>query len=133
VAEQPSVDQRISDKMSEWLAQLAAKTNPRKALEKFLKLHPPAFRGEADPMQAEEWLRHIVKILDVMECTKNQRVAFTTFMFQGEAEQWWEMVKGGAESTGEELTWSFLVKKFNEKYILEVTKDKLALEFQELK
>jgi len=80
-------------------------------------------------MQAKEWLRQIVKILDVMECTKNQRVTFTTFIFQGEVEHWWEMVKGEAESAGEELTWSFLVKKFNEKYISEVAKDKLALEF----
>jgi len=60
-------------------------------------------------------------------------VTFTTFMFQGEAEHWWEMVKDGAKSAGEELTWNFLVKKFNEKYILGVAKDKLALEFQELK
>ena len=68
-----------------------------------------------------------------MECTESQIVAFTTFMFQGEAEHWWEMVKGGAKSAGEELTWNFLVKKFNEKYILGVAKDKLPLEFQELK
>ena len=37
-------------------------------------------------MQAEEWLRQIEKILDVMECTEGKRVAFTTFMFQREAE-----------------------------------------------
>ena len=54
-------------------------------------------------------------------------------MFQGEEEHWWEMIKGGVKSAGEELTWSFLVKKFNEKYTPEVPKDKLALEFQELK
>ena len=54
-------------------------------------------------------------------------------MFQGEAEHWWEMVKGGAKSAGKELTWNFLVKKFNEKYIPGVAKDKLAMKFQELK
>ena len=43
------------------------------------------------------------------------------------------MVKGGAKSLGEEIFWNFLVKKFNEKYILEVAKDKLTLELQELK
>ena len=133
MAEQPSVDQRILDKMPEWLAQLAVRTKPHKALEQFQKLHPPVFKGEADPMQAEERLRQIEKILDVMECTEGQRVAFTTFMCQREAEHWWEMVKSGAKSAGEELTWNFLVKKFNEKYIPGVAKDKLAMEFQELK
>jgi len=57
MAEQLSVDQRIPNKMPEWLAQLLTRTNPHKALEQFQKLHPPAFKGEADPMQAEEWLR----------------------------------------------------------------------------
>ena len=54
-------------------------------------------------------------------------------MFQGEAERWWEMIKGGAKTLGKEISWSFLVKKFNEKYILGVVKDKLAMEFQDLK
>ena len=64
-----------------------------------------------------------------MECTENQWVSFTSFMFQGEAERWWEMVKGRAKTLGEEISWNFLVKKFNEKYILGVEKDKLAMEF----
>jgi len=68
-----------------------------------------------------------------MEYTEGQRVAFTTFMFQREAEHRWEMVKSEAKSAGEELTWNFLVKKFNEKYIWGIAKDKLAMEFQELK
>ena len=33
----------------------------------------------------------------------------------------------------EEITWDFLIKKFNEKYIPGVVRYKFALEFQELK
>ena len=62
----------------------------------------------------------------------SQRVTFTTFIFQGEVEHWWEMVKDGAKSAGEEIVWNFLVKKLYKKYIPGVTKDKLAMEFQEL-
>jgi len=125
--------QKIPDVMPGWLARLATKSNPHRALEQFQKLNPPAFKGEADPIQAEEWLRRIEKILTVMECNENQKVSFTSFMFQGEAEHWWDMVKGGANSLREKVSWNFLVKKFNEKYIPGVAKDKLALEFQELK
>ena len=71
--------------MPEWLAQLTTRSKSHKTLEHFQKLHPPAFKGEANPMQAEEWLHHIEKILDIMECTENQRVPFTSFMLQGEA------------------------------------------------
>ena len=68
-----------------------------------------------------------------MEWTESQRVIFTTFMFQRDAEHWWKMVKGGAKSAGEELTWNFLVKKFNENISRGGAKNKLAMEFNELK
>ena len=41
--------------------------------------------------------------------------------------------KNGAKHLKEEITWDFLVKKLNEKYILSVVKDKLAMEFQKLR
>ena len=44
-----------------------------------------------------------------------------------------EITKVVAEMPEKEITLIFLVKKLNEKYILNVTRDKLALEFQELK
>ena len=43
------------------------------------------------------------------------------------------MVKSGAKTLGEEISWNLLVKRFNEKYIPRVAKDKLTMEFQKLK
>jgi len=133
LSRQSNANRGVPDRIPDWLLQLASANNPRRALEQFQKLNPPAFRGGVDPIQAEEWLRQIEKILDVMECTETQRVSFASFMFQGEAERWWEMVKGGAKNLGREISWNFLVAKFNEKYIPGVVKDRLAMEFQELK
>lgn len=42
-------------------------------------------------------------------------------------------MKNGAKALGEEINWKFLVNKFTEKYISEIARDKLAMEFQELK
>ena len=61
--------------------------NQHKALEQFQKLKPPAFKGELDPIQAKG--HQIKKILGLIECTESQKVTFTTFMLQGEAEHWW--------------------------------------------
>ena len=36
----------------------------------------------------------------------------------------------GGKSAGEELSWNFLVKKFNKKYIPGVAKDKFAMDFE---
>ena len=85
VVEQPNANRKIPDRMLEWLVQLTTISNTRRALKQFQKLNPPMFKGGADPIQAEEWLRQIEKILDVMKCTENQRLSFTSFMFQGEA------------------------------------------------
>ena len=57
MVEQLNENQRISDRMPEWLAQLTTGSKLHKALEQFQKLYPSAFKGEVDPMQAEEWLR----------------------------------------------------------------------------
>ena len=87
-------------------------------------MNPPVFEGEVDPLQAKGWLLHIEKILDVMNCTKEQKVSFSSFMFQKEAKHWWRTVKDAIKVTGEQITWESLVNKFTEKYILEMVRDR---------
>ena len=62
--------------------------NSHWALEQFQKMKPPVFEGKVDPLQAEACLLQIEKILDVMNCTDEQIVSFSSFMFQKEAEHW---------------------------------------------
>ena len=73
------------------------------------------------------------KILDVMNCTDEQRVSFSSFMFQKEAEHWWRTLKSSVKSIREPITWEFLVNKFTEKYIPETARDKMASEFLKLR
>ena len=53
-------------------------------------------------------------------------------MFQGEAKYQWEVGKNDAKYSKQEITRDFLAKKFDEKYITGVMRDKLAIEFQKL-
>ena len=78
--------------------------NSHRALEQFQKMKPPVFVGEVDPLQAEGWLLQIEKILNVINCTDEQRVSFSSFMFQKEAEHWWRAVKDSMKSTRELIT-----------------------------
>ena len=122
--------------MPEWFTQLmtrANNNNSHRSLEQFQKMKPPVFEREVDPLQAKAWLLQIEKILDVMNCTDKQRVSFSSFMFQKEAEYWWRAVKNSVKSARESITWEFLVNKFTEKYILETTRDKMASEFLKLR
>ena len=45
VGEQSNANQRVLDRIPDWLVQLATVNNPRRALEQFQKLNPPAFKG----------------------------------------------------------------------------------------
>ena len=38
-------------------------------LERFLKLHPPVFKGDPNPTAAEEWVREVGMLFDAMEAT----------------------------------------------------------------
>jgi len=70
--------------MPECLTQLMTRGNDNnfhRALEQLQKMKPPVFEGEVNPLQAEAWLLQIEKILDVMNCTDEQRVSFSSFMF----------------------------------------------------
>ena len=66
------------------------------------------------------------KILDVIDCSKDQRVSFATFMLQGKAEYWWRKIKNNAKAPKEKINWDYLMQKFIDKYILESVRDRLA-------
>jgi len=68
-----------------------------------------------------------------MNCTDEQRIFFSSFMFQKEAEHRWRAVKNRVKNTREQIIWEFLVNKFTEKYIPEMARDKMASEFLELR
>ena len=38
-------------------------------LERFLKLHPPIFKGDPDPAAADEWVQDVGMLFDAMEAT----------------------------------------------------------------
>ena len=73
-------------------------------MEQFQKMKPPVFEREVNPLQAEAWPLQIEKILDVMNCTDEQRVSFSSFMFQKEADYWWRAVKSSVKNIRETIT-----------------------------
>ncbi|XP_062080155.1 uncharacterized protein LOC133784904 [Humulus lupulus] len=44
--------------------------------ERFQKQHPPVFEGNIDPVQAEEWISGMERILNMMGVQGNERVVF---------------------------------------------------------
>ncbi|GFZ16904.1 hypothetical protein Acr_26g0001740 [Actinidia rufa] len=59
------------------------------AMKAFLQLRPPTFKGEPDPLVAEDWLEQVTRALDTILVTKEDlRVLFASYQLQGDALQW---------------------------------------------
>ena len=50
-------------------------------LEQFWRLHPPSFKGEADPRGAESWLKKVTKIFKAMQTTEERRLTLVPYLF----------------------------------------------------
>ena len=62
-------------------------------IREFKALTPPIFWGGPNFLEAENWLKEIKKILDVMVVPKEMRVSLASFMLRDEADNWWDMIK----------------------------------------
>ena len=61
-----------------------------KNYEKVRKQCAKVFTGTTDPAVAEEWLRSSERILDMIECTSEQRLKYDASLLEKDALDWWE-------------------------------------------
>ena len=72
--------------------------------------------GAADPLVAEEWLKKLTAIFEVMEVTEEQKLSLAIFMLKGEARNWWKAMRRmqNAHLGGELITWQWFMGIFND-------------------
>ena len=100
----------------------------RTTIKQFQQLRPPTFLGTPDPMAAESWLLGIERIFEVLPCTEEQKVIFSTFTFEGAALVWWQLKK-----PLEPLwLWPRFLEVFNDEYFPEIIRDQKTMEFLNL-
>ncbi|KAL0298596.1 UNVERIFIED_CONTAM: hypothetical protein Sradi_6519400 [Sesamum radiatum] len=90
------------------------------------------FAGTTDPTEAEEWLRNTERVLDIIECTSEQRLRYAVSLFEKDALDWWETVPG-SKNRPTTLTWNDFLKEFADRYTLPVYRNRQIVEFLELK
>ena len=62
-------------------------------LAKFQKFAPPHFKEAKSPMEAEEWLDKLEKVIELLQPKEEDKMIFTNFLLEGEARTWWKMEK----------------------------------------
>ncbi|CAL5325583.1 unnamed protein product [Camellia sinensis] len=97
--------------------------------QKFIKMKPPTFLGDIEPLKAETWLVEIEKLFEVFPCSEVQKVLLATYTLKNEARRWWLLVRDGNEN----MTWAHFNTIFYDKYFPQCFRDQKASEFQELK
>ncbi|MQL81930.1 hypothetical protein Taro_014392 [Colocasia esculenta] len=58
-------------------------------MERFKGMLPPSFKGESDPLLAENWMREIEKIFRAIRCADEDKVTLATYMLQERADVYW--------------------------------------------
>lgn len=61
-----------------------------RALERFLRFHPPKFHGKLEAEQDEEWLIKLEKILTKYQ--DEQKVSFAIYQLEDDAHHWWRVI-----------------------------------------
>ena len=72
--------------------QVAPREDGSSLLEKFLKLHPPVFRGKSDTMGPKGWIKKLSKIFEAMLIPDERKLTLVPFILENEAEFWWDMI-----------------------------------------
>ena len=57
-------------------------------VKQFLKLKPPIFSGEMDPVKANEWLIEMEKNFRLLRCGEQQKVEIGSYLLSGAASRW---------------------------------------------
>jgi hypothetical protein len=56
----------------------------------FMSHKPPTFSNSADPLQADDWLKPVEKMLNIAQCSDREKVLYTSGHLTGPAVDWWD-------------------------------------------
>jgi hypothetical protein len=100
-------------------------------LIEFLRTKPPTFGGSVNPLDADDWLRAILRELEPFNCEDRDKVLLATNQLTGTALAWWENYCAAAKDPSA-ITWDEFVEEFRRYHIPEATLKCNADEFREL-
>jgi hypothetical protein len=100
-------------------------------LIEFLRTKPPTFGGFANPLDADDWLRAILRELEPFNYEDQDKVLLATHQLTRTALAWWKNYCATAKDPSA-ITWDEFVEEFHRYHIPEATLKCKADEFCEL-
>ncbi|CAN6226859.1 unnamed protein product [Urochloa humidicola] len=62
----------------------------RSELQEFMTHRPPTFSHTADPLEADDWLKTVEKMLNIAQCTDREKALYASGRLEGAAGDWWD-------------------------------------------
>jgi hypothetical protein len=63
---------------------------PRDKHREFMSHKPPTFSNSTDPLQADDWLKSVDKMLNIAQCSSREKVLYASGRLTGPAADWWD-------------------------------------------
>ncbi|KAF8110666.1 hypothetical protein N665_0080s0001 [Sinapis alba] len=95
-------------------------------------MHTEFFSGSVDAIVAENWRRQLVRNFDSARCPPEFRKDLAIHHLKDDALVWWEGIVEDAQGN-HELTWTYFLEEFNQKYFPREALDRMEGQFQDIK
>ena len=86
---------------------------------------------ELTTLDADRWIHRVKKVFDGLGVAEDFKVGLATYLFDGEANHWWESVKRMRDIDA--LTWGEFDQIFQDKYFPESVRDRMKANFLALR
>jgi hypothetical protein len=77
---------------------------------------PPTFSNSVDPLQADDWLKSIEKMLNIAQCSNREKVLYASGHLTGLAMDWWDAYCA-AHAAVDTITWEEFSTQFRNYHI----------------
>ena len=77
---------------------------------------PRTFSHSPDPLQADDWIKTVEKMLNIVQCTDREKVLYASGRLEGTALYWWDAYTA-AHADPNTITWQEFRSKFREQHI----------------
>jgi hypothetical protein len=103
---------------------------PRYKHREFMSHKPPTFASSPDPLDADDWLKSIEKMLNIAQCSDREKVLYASGRLTGTAADWWDFYVA-AHDAADTITWAEFSTQFRNYHIpaglMKIKKEFLSL------
>jgi hypothetical protein len=89
---------------------------PRDKHREFMSHKPPTFASSLDPLDADDWLKSIEKMLNIAQCSDREKVLYASGRLTGPAIDWWDSYVA-AHDAADTITWAEFSTQFRNDHI----------------